>query len=481
MTMRTIHRSRRHFLRSAGTLAALPFVPGFAKSLLAASAAAPGGDYRALVCVFLYGGNDCHNLVIPTGASEWTAYASKRGAAALSGSDLLPLLPTNGAGRTFAVPSSMPRLQSLFNETRTAAIVGNVGVLTRPTTVTEYNARSASLPPLLFSHSDMQCHWQSGTPGAPFTTGWGGRMADRLHSTNGAAVMPMSVSLAGSNQLMVSALTEAAPYQVGRGGPFAMRAYRDFDTGPGNPQQFFEERIAVARKNQLEEAYGEIVARSFDIAAIAGSALGQVGSFRADFPGTGSDASPGGPNDLADQLRMVARLVATRATLGTKRQLFFVGMNGFDTHGGDAAAHARLLGILDEALGAFHGKMAELGVDNNVTTFTASEFGRTYTSNGHGTDHGWGGHQLVVGGAVRGGTLYGAIPVAGVRNGVLTLIDPATAQSVDVGQGRLLPTTAVDTYAATLARWMGVTGAQDLKAVLPNIGNFASSNLGFFG
>jgi uncharacterized protein (DUF1501 family) len=244
----------------------------------------------------------------------------------------------------------------------------------------------------------------------------------------------------------------------------------------------YTDRIVALRANRLEDEFGEIVARSIDTQQAVSTALGAVGSFRADFPGTGSDAqsTPTITNRLADQLRMVARLIAVRATFGVQRQIFFVSLGGFDTHADQNAIHPRLLGQLDEALAAFYRKTVALGIANSVTAFTVSDFGRTYTSNGSGSDHGWGGHHLVLGGAVRGGMLYGNVPVAGVDTaGALRLTDPATGASVDVGQGRLLPQLSTDAYAATLARWMGVTQAAELASVLPNIGNFGEPDLGF--
>ncbi|MBS0319182.1 MAG: DUF1501 domain-containing protein [Proteobacteria bacterium] len=473
--------TRRTFLRSTGLVAALGAMPALARAA-AAAASGPGAatDYKALVCIFLQGGNDGHNLVIPTGGSEWSAYATFRGAAAVAPDQLLPITPTNAGGRTYAFHPALANLQSMFNGDRSVAVVANTGVLMAPTSLAQYSGGTVPLPPNLFSHSDMQGHWQSGNPAAPFSTGWGGRIADRLTTLNGPATMPMSVSLAGTNPWMVASLAAAQPYQLGAAGPMPLRAYRDSMTGPQSPQALFESRIVVPRFNVLEDAYGDIVARSSDIAGVVGSALSAVGSLRADFPGTGSDGSPGADNALADQLRLVACLIAARAQLGVRRQLFFVMLDGFDTHGSESTQQGTLLAQLDAGLGAFYRKTVELGVAQSVTAFTASEFGRTYTSNGSGSDHGWGNHHLVVGGAVRGATLYGSMPVAGIRSNALALVDPASGQSVDVGQGRLLPTTSTDTYLATLAAWFGV-GAGDIAAIFPNVGRFPTSNLGFLG
>ena len=385
-------------------------------------------------------------------------------------------------GRTFALHPSLPKIARLFDVDRKLAIVGNVGPLLRPTTIAQYNARSVPFPPQLFSHSDMQSHWQSANPAVPFSTGWGGRMADRLWDSNANSPLPVSISLSGSNQLMVAALPEASPYQVSPSGPIRIRAWRDWDVNGANPQKLFQDRIVVLRANRLEDEYGDIVARSIDTEQAVTAALAQVGSFRADFPGTGSDAPPIVTNRLADQLRMIARLIATRSTFGMRRQVFFASLGGFDTHGDEPMLHPRLLTQLDDALDAFYRKTVGLAVASGVTAFTASDFGRTYTSNGSGSDHGWGGHHIVVGGAVRGGTLYGGVPVAGLTTGgALTLLDPGHGGNVDVGQGRLLPSVPTDVYGATLAQWMGITGASELASVFPNLGYFTTSKLGFLG
>lgn len=469
---------RRDFLRLTAGAAAWPLLSGIARS---AFAAGPFNDYRALVCVFLYGGSDSHNTIVPTTAAEWSAYTSKRGILALPSASVLPLSPLNANGRTFAAHPSLPKLAQIFNTDRRLAVVGNVGVLVGPTTLAQYTARSVPLPPQLFSHSDMQGHWQSGNPSVPFSTGWGGRMADLLYTSNGASPLPLSVSISGSNQLMVAAQPNAAPYQVSPNGPIRIRAWRDWDTGGANPQKLYQDRIVALRANLLEDAYADVAARSIDTEVAVTAALASIGSFRADFPGTGTDAQPNSAtNGLANQLRMVARLIAARAAFGVKRQVFFVAQGGFDTHGDQLAQQAALLSKLDDGLDAFYRKTVALGVAPNVTSFTASDFGRTYTCNGSGSDHGWGGHQFVLGGSVVGGTLYGTVPVAGLNGqGALTLVDAGTGASVDVGQGRLLPTVATDVYAATLAQWMGVVQPAELASVLPNIGHFGTQNLGF--
>lgn len=473
-----LHATRRRFLKRSAGLASLPFLSALTRT---AEAAGPFGDYRAAVCVFLYGGADSHNIVMPTASSEWNAYVAKRGGIAQPQASVIGLNPVNPGGRTFAMNRVMPKLAQIFNVDRKMAVVGNVGVLLQPTTLAQYKAKSVPLPPQLFSHSDMQSHWQSGEPALPFATGWGGRMADLLYASNAGSPLPVCVSVAGSNQFMVASQAPAAPYQVSPNGPIRIRAWRDWDTGNSNPQKVYNDRIVVPRFNKLEDEYGDIVARSIDTELAVTGALAPIPSFRADFPGTGTDATPTVTNPLADQLRMVARLIAARATFGVKRQVFFVSLGGFDTHGDQIVLEPKLLGMLDDALAAFYRKTVALSVGPNVTTFTASDFGRTYTFNGGGSDHGWGGHHLVVGGSVVGGTLYGTIPVAGLSGNNLTLIDPSNSADLDTGQGRLLPTVATDVYGATFAQWLGITQASELASVFPHLSGFGGNKLGFLG
>jgi|SRR3982751_5487136 uncharacterized protein (DUF1501 family) len=407
------------------------------------------GDYKALVCVFLYGGNDANNVIIPHDASGYAAYAAARSVLAIPQSSLLPIILPDGDGRDFGFHPNLPQLQSLFNQGK-LALVANVGTLVGPVTKTEYLSGGAAVPPELFSHSDQSVQWQTSAPNE-VRVGWGGRIADLLSSVNGNTKVSLTISVAGTNVFEVG--NAVIPFQVSPTGGFGLAGFNG--TANANIRlQAFKELLAQPHQNLLETAYADTVTRSIADNEIL---LG-VPSVNTAFPNT----------DLGRQLKMVARLIAGRTNLGMQRQIFFCAVSGYDTHGPQLTAQSALLTELSQALSAFYSATVELGVDQQVTTFTASDFGRTFRSNGFGSDHGWGNHQFVLGGAVHGGRLYGTFPT-------LTVDGPdSTGQ-----QGRWIPTTSVDEFSATMASWFGVADS-DLPAVFPNIGRFASPNLGFF-
>jgi uncharacterized protein (DUF1501 family) len=491
---------RRSFLKStagfAGSAGLLPYAR-------LAHAAGPYTDYKALVCLFMYGGNDSHNTIIPLG-SEYAAYKAARSVLAMKDDTTSPdvstasiftrplnsISPTNTPGRSFALHTSLKKTAALFNAGK-VAVVANVGPLIQPTTKAQFASGAAVLPPQLFSHSDQQAYWQS-LDNDFSTSGWAGRMADVMYAgnVNGTTPLSMGISLAGSAPLLRA--NQAIPYALSPRGPTKINAYRSWDnwaaTRP-NPQNIFNDQVAVARTNRYEDAYGDVLARSVDTEAFIATRLEVIPTYRADFPGTAADgtiadaAKPGlAPtvgqvtNQLSDQLRMVARMIAARSTLGAKRQIFFVSIGGFDNHGAEYEKHAKLLSAIDDAVDAFQSKMQALGDAGNVTLFTASDFGRTLRSNGEGSDHGWGGHHFVVGGAVQGGKFYGAPNTNG--------FPPVTmGTTTDVGEGRLLPTISSDEYAATLGTWFGLSKTE-LEGVLPNLnkfGQFTNYKIGFLG
>lgn len=445
--------SRRAFLQRAGWLTAISGSPLVASlATMASSAAAATSDHKALVCVFLNGGNDQSNTVVPVSNAEYAAYQAARPAVALAQSSLLSLSPVGHAGPTLGLHPSLGGLKQLF-DAGDCALLANVGTLARPITKTQWNNGdpSTDVPLQLFSHADQQGHWQTGTADRRGQTGWLGRAGDILAPAfNAGSPVSVCFSIAGNNLMQAGAQT--VQYQLTAQGTVRL-AGQDGFSGSLRAGTVMKRLVTEPRTNLLERTWTATTRRAIESEAAVRAAIDVVNPATA-FPSSG----------LAQQLKMVARLIGARAALGQRRQIFFVSAGGYDFHDNLLVDQAARLQQLGDALKAFHDATVELGVADNVTTFTASDFGRTLLSNGRGADHGWGAHHFIVGGAVRGNRVYGQWPTV------------ALGGPEDAGQGRLIPTTAVDQYAATLARWFG---ASDLDAIVPNIGRFASSDLGF--
>jgi uncharacterized protein (DUF1501 family) len=447
--------SRRDFLKhslcaSLGASSALSLLGNLAMTA-AAVPPAQAGDFKALVCVFLFGGNDGANTLIPYSQSDYNAYAAARTTLALPRANLLPITPATSDGRAFALHPSLPELQTLF-EQKKLAIVSNVGPLLVPTTRAQYLQRSVPLPPQLFSHSDQQAHWQTARPEEIPQTGWGGRLADALNSLNANPQVAMSISLANANLFQVG--SSVLPQMIASEGPIKLWYYNEAWNYPGT--NLTKAMLQQNNTHALEKAYRDTFKSSIDNAARLSTVLANAPKTNTAFP----------DNKLAKQLQMIAKLISVHNELGLRRQIFFCSLDGFDTHGEQLATQSTLLRQVSQTLDAFYKTTVELGVAANITTFTASDFGRTYKSNGKGSDHGWGNHHFVLGGAVKGGDVYGKIPV-------LQIDGPD-----DSSEGRWIPTISTDEYAATLASWFGA-GASNLTTVFPNIGRFAYPNLGF--
>jgi uncharacterized protein (DUF1501 family) len=431
-----------------------------------------GSGYRALVCVYLQGGNDGHGTVIATDPESFAAFTQARSGApglAYPLSELLPIVPnTPQSGRTFALNPYLTGVQNLFNAGR-AAVVVNTGTLVAPATKSQINANSVPLPDSLFSHFDQTAAWQAiaSNLGSGEHTGWGGAMADLLESMNvNSNSMFTCISTAGNALFLAGQtsfqlnVTSAGPIPIyGLSQPtFGMPS-----SGPLNSV------LSAEESNLFAKEYEVVIQRSIQAQAMLASAM----------PPAGVGGIPNPPqyldpvmkklmdNPLADSLQTVARIIAGRGSLGVTRQIFYVQLGGFDTHNNQAATHSQLLTQLAAAFEYFDAQMVALGLGSQVTSFTISDFGRTLTSNSNGTDHGWGSHHFVVGGAVQGHDMYGQYPVVGVN------------QTNDIGAGRLIPTTAVEQYAGTLARWFGLNDSQ-IRQIFPNFANFGSNPyLGF--
>ena len=469
--------SRRAFLRRSAQLAftgvALPTALNLASMGEAAAYGAADGTYKALVCVFMYGGNDYSNTLIPYDDANYNKYSTIRGGGAgqsaggiaLAKADLAATLldPTTGlaGGRQHAFHPSMAGLKSLFNSGQ-AAVQLNVGPLVVPLTKAQYdnNNRTAyPLPPKLFSHNDQQSVWQSSSPEGS-TIGFGGNMGDLAMASNSNSLFTC-ISVTGNAVFLAG--DSALAYQVGTNGAVKIKSVASDVYGSSAVKGAMSQLIQQTRTHVLENEYNNVTRRSVGAEGSITSAIGTsaAADARAEFAPFAGITN----NSLASQMKIVARLIAARGSLGAKRQVFFVSLGGFDLHDNLLTNHVTNMKRVNDAMSAFYQTTVNLGVANDVTAFTASDFGRTLTSNGDGSDHGWGSHHWVVGGAVNGKAYYGTPPPVSVGN------TAAADDQWHVGQGRLLPSTSVDQYAATLAKWFGVSDIE-MPLVLPNIRRF---------
>lgn len=429
--------------------------------LLNAAMAAGSGtifpDYKALVCVFLHGGNDSFNTIVPRDAGHYGVYAASRGALAVPQNQLIALDPLAdglpGDGAQYGLHPQMQDLATLFGDGH-AGILANVGTLIHPVTQQQYQQGTVPVPAQLFSHEDQANLWQTSRPDDGNASGWGGRIADLMHAGNPNQAQSMLVSLEG--QALFQRGDVVNQYVIGSYGVEQIGYLDDWGNEAG-AAAFGALLQDGSQTHVFERSYARAMNSAIANYQAIGAALSAAGDVTTAFPNS----------RLGRQLHMVARLIKARNQLNLRRQIFFVSLGGFDTHGSQSDVHPGLLGDLSQSLKAFYDATAELTLANQVTTFTASDFGRTVSINGDGTDHGWGGHHLIVGGAVRGRRFYGRMPSL-AQNG----------NGDDAGYGQLIPTVSVDQYAATLARWFGLaeTGIDD---ILPNLGHFASRDLGF--
>jgi uncharacterized protein (DUF1501 family) len=466
--------TRRDFLwRSACAAVGMQAISStlFDLRRVASAACTPSNDYKAMICLFLYGGNDGNNVIVPRSGSDYSAYALARQALALPSGVLLPVTPLNpppGDNRQWGLHPRLTNLRNLFNAQK-AAVIANVGPLVEPVTRADYLSGGAEFPPQLFSHSDQTVHWMTSWPDQVPVTGWGGRMADRINYLNTNSQVSMSMSLDGSNVFQVG--DSVTQIQVSSDGSIGLWGYEHAPTWNHPPTTAINAMVAKSYGNLLERAYARVVDRAIDNDQLLREAFEWV-----DANGGVPQFSPNViDTNLGGQLYTIARLIKARGQLCLNRQMFFAASGGYDTHDDQVASnspqtgsHADLLGEMDAAIGAFQAAIDAMGIGQQVTLFTASDFGRTYKSNLWGSDHGWGNHHFVVGGAVQGGRFYGRMPQ-------LAMEGPD-----DTEDGRWIPKVSVDEYSATLARWFGVPPSE-LPEIFPNIGNFASSNLGFLG
>lgn len=448
-------------LRSAGALAGQSGPSRIVRPRLEPAGVLPGDDYKALVCLFLAGGNDSFNMLVPRGATEHAEYAAIRGDLALPSSSLLPIAPATGDGREYGVHPGMPEVKQLF-DAGDLAFVANVGSLVEPTTKAGILSGSARLPLGLYSHSDQIMHWQTGMPDQRTAVGWGGRTADLLRASNADDTVSMNISLGGSNVFQSG--TQVVPYAIQPSGNGSVGI-----TGYGG-STVFDQLRTTAINSLLDQQYQNLFIDTFSRSTRRAIDAHQL--FSAAVAAAPPLTTAFSANPVSQSFQMVARAIAARQALGVRRQTFFILFGGWDHHDEVLNAQAAMLPWVSQGLGQFHSALGELGVLSDVVTFTASDFGRTLTSNGQGSDHAWGGNHVVMGGPVKGSEIYGTYPQLYADN------------PLDTGRGRLIPTTSCDEYFAELALWLGVAPS-DLATVLPNLGRFytpgSGAPLGFLG
>ncbi|HJX83452.1 MAG TPA: DUF1501 domain-containing protein [Candidatus Angelobacter sp.] len=456
--------SRRKFIEcTCKSVAALGLGSAFTRFGLLNAYATTINDYKALVCIFLFGGNDGNNLVVPFDTAGYNNYSNLRGGSlglAIPQINLLPVTLTSPA-TPFALHPSLVEIQQLVNS-KVVAIQANVGPLVQPTTRAQYLAHTVPVPVNLFSHSDQQKEWQTSNANSAVSLGWGGQIADLMASANAGSQYPTVVSLAGAPVFCNGAQTFPAAVVPGNASNPGVNCSNGSSTSDCNARTTTMQQLLTFDTGvTLIQSASEITSKAFLYSQILSSALTGQPALVTVFPNT----------SLGSQLKQVAQIIQARAALGLKRQIFFCSLGGFDTHSGQGTltgAQPGLLVQLSKAMNAFYAATQELGVQNSVSTFTLSDFGRTLQSNtGGGSDHAWGNHHLVMGGSVKGGDMYGTFPVHALGG-------PSDAGN----NGRWLPSTSLDQYGATLASWFGVQDS-DLPSVFPNLNNFVTKKLGF--
>lgn len=475
--------SRRNFLRqlscaicAGGASTLLPQLNLISSAL--AQTTVPG--YKALVCVYLAGGNDAWNVLMPYDQARYDVYAASRsgvynattnpGGLAIARTALQPTTISDASGSYALHPSTVdrtgpnqPGLRSLYNQGK-LALIPNIGTLIRPISKTEYNSTPSLRPPQLYSHSDQENQWHIGRT-SPTSRGWGGQVADIVRTNNLNQMLSPCISIGGGNRFEVGANT--FPYQMSSSGLAGLSGMTGTSTEGAARRAALQQLLDVSYASPYQEEYKDVLVRSRDLYNLlnAGLASGGIGNVTTDFPN----------ESLSNQLKMVARMIklSRDTSFGVQhaRQIYYVRIGGFDMHDNlmstGTNGHANLLARVSQALGAFWSALGEIGAQNEVTTFTMSEFARTLSTNGNGSDHAWGSVNMILGGRVQGGQLYGSFP------------DQTLNGPISLSRGQFIPSTSVDQMAATLANWMGVTSTSDLNTIFPNLPNFNTNNLGF--
>lgn len=410
------------------------------------------GDYKAMVCILLAGGNDSFNMLVPRNGSNYTEYANTRSNLALPQGDLLPLDFTDGNGKQFGLHPSMPEVQTLFNDNK-LAFISNVGTLVEPTTKAQYLNSSVPIPVGLLSHADQIQQWQTSIPQTRSSKGWGGRMADILQAGNSNQNISMNISLSGTNIFQVGNNSTEYAIRASAGGSVGINVLEGTSA--------LDMALKSGAESLLAQQYQDVFKSSFTDKINDSQANHEQFSFAINQAPSLSTAFS--DNAVSANMELIAKTIAVRDTLNVNRQTFFITFGGWDHHDGVLDNQTAMLSVVSKALSEFQSALEELGVADCVTTFTASDFGRTLTSNGNGSDHAWGGNVMVMGDSVNGGQIYGEYPSL------------ALGGNDDIGGAILLPSISTDEYFAELSKWFGVENG-DMSYVLPNIGNFYDPN-----
>jgi uncharacterized protein (DUF1501 family) len=452
-------QSRRTFIKNSGC-AALGMTTLFSSVLNMKALASAAydkrddfSDYKTLICILLSGGADSHNMLVPRGNFEYNEYLTTRSNLAIPQSQIIPLTHNPIDGKLFGVHPDMPQTAELFNSGKLAWL-SNVGTLVEPISKSEFEANSKRTPLGLFSHSDQMKHWQTGRPNERNSYGWAGRMADLIQSQNGDGNLSMNFSLSGNNTFQKG--QNSSGFSLPSNGEIGLRG-----TNTENNYLILREQ-GIA--NLLDQEYADIYKKTYTDTfkkSVRGNselneALNEVGEFNTSFSN----------NSFSEQLKMIAKVISARESLGYSRQTFFVNFTGWDHHDEILEGQEEKLPILDAALSEFMTVLEEMGMENDVTTFTISDFGRTLTSNGDGSDHAWGGNAMIMGGAVNGGEIYGNYPSLSLNGDFI------------LPRGVVIPTTSATEYLAELAMWFGVTQG-DLVDIFPDLNNFHTPGSGY--
>ena len=453
------HKTRRGFMHqlglgcaSVGATSLLSSITnlGLINAAVAANRrvyAPKAGNYKALVCIMLSGGNDSYNMLVPKGDDEHAEYAEVRTNLAIDKNTLRGINPINNIGKELGLHPNLENVQSFF-EAGDAAFVANIGALVQPTTVSQFKSGN-NVPVGLFSHSDQKLHWQTSIPQDRDANGWGGRLADILYTNNVNQDISMNISLNGVNTFQRGNIITEYAIEPSGGGSVSINGSSNNNFYNTLKRETLDNILEASYQNVLEKAYSGSISNSKNSSIQFAAAIANGTSFTTTF----------GNDSLSERLEMVTKVIAAKDQLDMTNQTFFVQQGGYDNHDNNIVDHGALMAQLDTALGSFYAALTELGMQDDVLIFTASDFARKLVSNGNGSDHAWGGHALVLGGGITGKKIYGTYP------------DLFLGNEWDAGNGRIVPTTSCDELFAELALWMGASTG-DIDEILPNIGNF---------